>query len=390
MEKFAAVPKTADLLTEIPHSADNSLPEVPVSDTDRLISAFSKELAELGRKNEEQTDRLQKAIEAMKAKPVVTDKETAFWTAYKTLADEHDREFHQKYSTDLDTSLIFAGLFSAVSSAFIIQIQPELRPGVDNPQPPTIIIAAQSLLYISLSTTLLAALLAVLGKQWLMHYGEAGNRGTLKERGLERQRKLEGVLKWRFDMVMQMFPLLLQFALFIFAAALAVYLWTVHHALALIVIVLASVGTIAYVALLISAIRCPDSPFQTPLARIVEILMEKLFKIVALLIQPLFDILHPKIQQFIPKIWTKTRGWWVATNQLMTRQSRPFSLPFFRHNSRSLDVSGMLPEPEAKGLFDDEIFPEPSSAVPAVLWVMETSTNPDLISAAASVVVDLQ
>ncbi|KAJ7474753.1 hypothetical protein FB451DRAFT_954604, partial [Mycena latifolia] len=51
------------------------------------------------------------------------DNKTAFWSAYKTLADEHDKEFQQKYSTDLDTSLIFAGLFSAVSSAFIIQIQ---------------------------------------------------------------------------------------------------------------------------------------------------------------------------------------------------------------------------------------------------------------------------
>ncbi|KAJ6476618.1 hypothetical protein DFH09DRAFT_1216341 [Mycena vulgaris] len=272
MEKFAAVPKAADLPIEISHSADDSLPEAPVSDTDRL----------------------HKAIVAMKAKPVVTDKETVFWTAYKRLADEHDREFHQKYSTDLDTSLIFAGLFSAVSSAFIIQIQPEVRPGADNSQPPTIIVAAQSLLYISFSTTLLATLLAVLGKQWLMHYGEA-------ERGLERQRKLEGVLKWRFNMVMQMFLLLLQFALFIFAAALAVYLWTVHHTLALIVIVLASVGTIAYVTLLISAIRYPDSPFQTPLARIVKILMEQLFTTVALLIQLLLDILHPTIQQFYTK-----------------------------------------------------------------------------------------
>jgi hypothetical protein len=49
---------------------------------------------------------VQKAIEALKPRPVV-DKETAFWNAYKTLADEHDKEFYQKYSMDLDTSLIF-------------------------------------------------------------------------------------------------------------------------------------------------------------------------------------------------------------------------------------------------------------------------------------------
>lgn len=35
------------------------------------------------------------------------DKESTFWNAYKTLADEYDKEFHKKYGTDLDTSLIF-------------------------------------------------------------------------------------------------------------------------------------------------------------------------------------------------------------------------------------------------------------------------------------------
>ncbi|KAJ7626464.1 hypothetical protein B0H17DRAFT_842307, partial [Mycena rosella] len=118
------------------------------------------------------------------------DKKTAFWTAYKILADDFDKEFQQKYEKDLDTSLIFAGLFSAVSSAFIIQIQPGLQAdpnatteallmvlvqnitgaappdllNQDGPSP--IIVVAQSLLYFSLFSTLLAALLAVLGKQW--------------------------------------------------------------------------------------------------------------------------------------------------------------------------------------------------------------------------------
>ncbi|KAJ7238378.1 hypothetical protein C8J57DRAFT_975022, partial [Mycena rebaudengoi] len=90
-----------------------------------------------------------------------------------------------------------AGLFSAVSSAFIIQIQPELRQDPNDitqdllrllihnsnsslfpdantstldKGPPSDLVFAQGLLYISLCCTLLAALFAVLGKQWLMHY----------------------------------------------------------------------------------------------------------------------------------------------------------------------------------------------------------------------------
>ncbi|KAJ6589654.1 hypothetical protein B0H19DRAFT_872389, partial [Mycena capillaripes] len=120
------------------------------------------------------------------------DKKIAFWTAYKKLADEFDTELQGKYGQDLDTSLIFAGLFSAVSSAFIIQIQPELQPdptqvllavlvqnitGVPSSQlPPGVsmsqgtisltVLVTQGLLYSSLFATLLAALLAVLAKQW--------------------------------------------------------------------------------------------------------------------------------------------------------------------------------------------------------------------------------
>ncbi|KAJ7273890.1 hypothetical protein C8J57DRAFT_1062889, partial [Mycena rebaudengoi] len=207
------------------------------------------------------------------------DKETTFWNAYKTLSEEYDREFLKKYGTDLDTSLIFAGLFSAVSSAFIIQIQPELQQdpnevtqqllrilihnanqslfsGIDLVEPnsgaTTTVVIVQSLLYASLFSTL-AALLAVLGKQWLMHYDEAGSRGTLAEHGLERQRKHDGLQRWKFTIVMEMFPLLLQLALLLFSAALSVYLSKISHPISIIVIAFTSVGALAYISQLVSA-----------------------------------------------------------------------------------------------------------------------------------------
>ncbi|KAF8146285.1 hypothetical protein K438DRAFT_1628505, partial [Mycena galopus ATCC 62051] len=133
-----------------------------------------------------------KAVNTSKEQPQSTDKKTAFWTAYKTLADEFDKEFQRKYRNDLDMILLFAGLFSAVSSAFIVQIQPELQPDPNvitqgllgilvhhvtgSPPPPDllpppaapvkIVIVAQGILYVCLFLTLLVALLAVLGKEW--------------------------------------------------------------------------------------------------------------------------------------------------------------------------------------------------------------------------------
>ncbi|KAJ7670674.1 hypothetical protein DFH06DRAFT_917376, partial [Mycena polygramma] len=111
-----------------------------------------------------------------------------------------------------------------------------------------------NLLYVSLFSTLPAALLAVLGKQWLMYYMAAGERGTIEARGLERQRKLDGLCKWKFDAVMQMFPLLLHIGLFLFSAALSIYLWKIHLSLAVIVLSFTAIGSIAYTTLLLSAI----------------------------------------------------------------------------------------------------------------------------------------
>jgi hypothetical protein len=50
---------------------------------------------------------VKKAVEALKQQPQSPDKKIAFWTAYKTLADEFDKELQEKYGADLDTSLIF-------------------------------------------------------------------------------------------------------------------------------------------------------------------------------------------------------------------------------------------------------------------------------------------
>ncbi|KAF7345613.1 hypothetical protein MVEN_01580300 [Mycena venus] len=339
----------------------------PMANNDRLVSTLQACFADLLREQKEQADRLRQAVEELKPKPApATDKKTRFWTAYKTLADEHDKELLQRYSTDLDTSLIFAGLFSAVDSAFIIQIQPEFQT-IDQ-DPLLITLVAQSLLFISLGSTLLAALLAVLGKQWLMYYSAAGERGTLETRGLERQRKLDGLRKWKFDTVMQMFPLLLQFALFLFAAALSVYLRKIHHVLAFIVLGLTSIGTVAYISLLVSAAISQDSPFQTPLAPVVAQLipMSLWYKWKYLVILKLRDLLGHVHSAFSPYIH-HSRGLLPCFSEQQTKLSRP-------------------EEPTA--LID--LLVEVSPEVPAVSWVLETSTDPNMVMHAADVIVDLQ
>ncbi|KAJ7154051.1 hypothetical protein C8R46DRAFT_1118554 [Mycena filopes] len=274
------------------------------------------------------------------------------------LADEHDREFREKYGTDLDTALIFAGLFSAVSSAFIIQIQPLLVANV-----PTVIVVVQALQYISLFTALLAALLAVLGKQWIMYYNAAGSRGTIEERGLERQRKLDGLIKWKFEAVLQMFPLLLQLALLLFATSISVYLFTVHLSIAIIVAVLTLVGLGIYCFLLISATIYPDCPFQTPLTPLLVRMVLPAVDRLRHTIGVLNDLRSAIIESLraAPPVWL---------------------LPRFT----SKELLAPTPADPYSGLE----FTPPSPEAPAVLWTLGTSTDPITISTAAELGLDLQ
>ncbi|KAJ7237259.1 hypothetical protein C8J57DRAFT_1728037 [Mycena rebaudengoi] len=368
--KFRKVPK--------PHMPPNALGQSAPSDAEILNASLEKLIT---------------AVDSLQRQPQSADQKIKFWTAYKSLSDEFDKDFQRKYVTDLDTLLIFAGLFSAVSSAFIIQIQPELQPnqnaisqallmilvqnitGIAVPnmpflpqmEPAAAIVVAQSLLYFSLFSALLAGLLAVLGKQWLLHYDSVGERGTIEERGLERQRKLDGLRRWKFDLVMQIFPLLIQFALLLFASALSIYLWTIHHAIAAIVLGLTSFGIILYIVMVVSALASPDSPFQTSLTALLRVVIQ---------IIPIPDRLQKL--SLAPDLLRTTFN---SLHQMFLRGCSSSLLPLF-------NIWKPATPSQSVPIFDQ--IPPPSAEVPAVIWTLETSTDPRLVEVAAAVVPDLQ
>ncbi|KAG1731679.1 hypothetical protein EDB19DRAFT_1640727, partial [Suillus lakei] len=123
-----------------------------------------------------------------------SDNWNSFWDVYDQEAEEFDTAFVERYASDLDNGLIFAGLFSAVSTTFLGTMLPNLSPAPSDTTnallmmiynqlnsttflgqalnlpswdgPNRITIWTQTLLYASLSASLLSALGAVLGKQW--------------------------------------------------------------------------------------------------------------------------------------------------------------------------------------------------------------------------------
>jgi hypothetical protein len=200
-----------------------------------------------------------------------------------------------------------------------------------------------------------------------MYYQAAGSRGTIEERGLERQRKLDGLRKWKFNTVLQMFPVLLQLALLLFASAISVYLWPIHRLIATFVLALTLVGFASYIFLLMSAIVSPDSPFQTPLASFLSQIPSSIVGILKWMFVKLCKL---------AKL--------VGSSLSQVIKSRTFILLSFMSQTSS------NPERPFWEQHPDLYFSETSAEVSAVMWTLETSTDPMVVTAAAELAIDLQ
>jgi len=129
--------------------------------------------------------------------------------------------------------------------------------------PPPEIVTVQSLLYASLATSLFAAFLAMLGKQWVNRY--LRNRGgSVADKSRDRQRKLDGFENWHFHLAIESLPLMLQLALLLLGCALSRYLWTISHTVAGVIAAVTLFGVTLYVCLSLAATIYYNCPYQTP------------------------------------------------------------------------------------------------------------------------------
>ena len=114
----------------------------------------------------------------------------------------------------------------------------------------------QALAYASLSFSVLAAFGAVMGKQWLNSYKAARGRGSLQERGMQRQRKLDGLDYWQLQAVLKAFLLLLQISLFLFSLSLSAHMWVEQTTISSIIVCITAFGVLFYgVTVFVSGLR---------------------------------------------------------------------------------------------------------------------------------------
>ena len=118
----------------------------------------------------------------------------------------------------------------------------------------------QAILYSGLAVSILAAFAVTLGKQWLNRDAWVEMRRSTINRSRYRQR-MDGMVIWHFDLVMERSPLVLQAALLLIDYALSNHL-CVNQIVASILIGLTAFGLLFYILIISTANTPPPDSLQ--------------------------------------------------------------------------------------------------------------------------------
>ncbi|KAE9393224.1 hypothetical protein BT96DRAFT_230237 [Gymnopus androsaceus JB14] len=178
------------------------------------------------------------------------------WTECLKSVRTYDDEKCKGWREDIDTLLVFAGLFSATVTAFatesyqwlqqdtdsaifaqLVYISERLNgstspaPAVSAFTPAPASIRINVFWFLSLTISLATVLVGILCKQWLREYqkeASAGRHLTLELR----QMRYESLQKWGVPEILSALPLLLQLALVLFFAGMLDLLWSLNPVVA--------------------------------------------------------------------------------------------------------------------------------------------------------------
>jgi Family of unknown function (DUF6535) len=250
--------------------------------------------------------------------------------------------------------------------------------------PSSAVIWTQSLAYTSLSTSLLAAFGAVLGKQWLGNFKTScWGQGSLEERCTRRQQKLDGLKMWHFHTAIAILPILLQWSLLFFAIALAGNIWTLQHTPAAVIIGTTGLGEVVYVFTLVASLTSPECPFQTPVSAFIR-----------------------RVFHSVVRLWgslSRVHGNWLPyalrfhlTTALYKVNTLGARLRVYLSRIASRLGRGITEQPEdppivtSKDILDLALVPADSVQAEAVQWFLETSTDTESITTAAKMVLEVE
>lgn len=128
-------------------------------------------------------------------------------------------------------------------------------------------VIANCFLLSSLCFSLLAAVGAMLGKEWLQNYDRTGRSGPLEAQGRFRQQKYTAAQQWRLEEIVQLLPNALLLSVLLFFVGLILLLIPMNKAVAGIVIAFAGLGTLLTLATIVIGGVSPHCPYQGATSR---------------------------------------------------------------------------------------------------------------------------
>jgi len=175
--------------------------------------------------------------------------------------------------------------------AILLTINPSVLPDEtptvpSGESPPGGLVTALCLIYASLLMSLLAAFMAMLGKQWLNRYLQNTGRSTA-EWCQDRQRKLEGLGRWPFDTFVESLPVMLQIALLLLACGLCRHMITINTPIFGVLIALNGLGVLFYIGIVTFGTSSYECPFQTPASTNLRRLWKKVGPRTIIMVSPI-------------------------------------------------------------------------------------------------------
>jgi len=218
-------------------------------------------------------------------------------------------------------------------------------------------------MYASLMISLLAAFVAMLGKQWLNRYLR-NSGGSMIERCGDRQRKCDGLQKWPLHFFVESLPVMLQAALLLLACGLCRHMWSISPAVARTLICLTGLGVVFYVAIVIAGMSSYACPFQTPASTTLRGLWkEARHGIVSLAIR------YRRVLSRIRRMWNR------RVRSLLRHHSLPTAIPL-----ENIEVHQSEPWMTPKDLAITRR--TNTDDVRCVSWILRNITDPEALEAA--------
>ncbi|KAJ7901654.1 hypothetical protein B0H13DRAFT_763213 [Mycena leptocephala] len=231
------------------------------------------------------------------------------WAVYVSEAEKYDKSLVESWKSDMEGMLIFAGLFSASLTAFIIesyktlipdsgdstvrllsQISQQLAAAANGSTVPALVAvpfspAASSLIcnalwFISLGLSLTCALIATLLEQWARDFlHQADMRSSPVIRARVYSYLYYGLKRFNMHTVVDIIPLLLHTSLLFFFGGLVAFLIPINIVIAAIAAVLLGAVVAVYSLLTLLPLWSLDCPYRTPLSTAVWRISQKLMDI---------------------------------------------------------------------------------------------------------------